>query len=100
MLQERHNRNRLHGILQVGDAILIKDDTLPRNRRSMGCISSIEPDGRGAVGGAIIKTSTSELRRQVGRLVLLLPVEEQQPCKFLKDLTTCPFIYVYYLYDK
>jgi hypothetical protein len=57
--------------------VFIKDDTLPRNSWSMGRVSSIEPDSKGVVRSARIKTTSSELRRPVDRLVLLLPVEDQ-----------------------
>jgi len=60
-----------------GDIVLIKDDSLPRNRWSMGRIVETEPELKGVVRSVKVKTSTTTLRRPIYRLFLLIPVEEQ-----------------------
>jgi len=43
----------------------------------MGIIVKVEPDPKGCVRSAVFKTKTSELRRPVHKLVLLLAPEDQ-----------------------
>lgn len=43
----------------------------------MGIIVKVEPDPKGCVRSAVVKTKTSELRRPVHKLVLLLAPEDQ-----------------------
>jgi len=77
-LQERQKWNQPRRNTEVGDIVFIKDDSLPRNRWSLGRITQTEPDRKGFVRSAIVKTTSSELRRPVDRLVLLIPTEDQQ----------------------
>ena len=58
--------------LEVGDIVLMKDDNAPRNVWPMGIISVTEPDAKGFVRSAVVKTLNAQLRRSVGKLVLLL----------------------------
>jgi hypothetical protein len=76
-LQERQKWNQPHRNIHEGDIVLMKDDSLPRNMWSMARVITTEPDRKGFVRSATVKTSISKFRRPVDRLVLLLPVEEQ-----------------------
>ena len=76
-LQNRQKWTKPRRNVQLGDIVFIKDDTLPRNSWSMGRIQNTEPDCKGVVRSATVKTASSELRRPIAKLVLLLPVEEQ-----------------------
>ena len=57
--------------------MLIKDDTLARCDWTMGRIIKEEKDEQGYVRSVTVKTLTSELRRPVHKLVLLITKEEQ-----------------------
>ena len=59
------------------DVVLIKDENESRNDWSMGIIAKVEPDSKGFVRSAVVKTQTSELRRPVHKLVLLLAAEDR-----------------------
>ena len=56
----------------------MKDDNAPRNVWPMGIITATEPDAKGFVRSAIVKTQNAELRRPVGKLVLLLSNVEKR----------------------
>ena len=43
----------------------------------MGIIVQVEPDSKGFVRSAVVRTETSELRRPVHKLVLLLTAEDR-----------------------
>ena len=43
----------------------------------MGVIVNVEPDSNGLVRSAVVRTETTELRRPVHKLVLLLAVEDR-----------------------
>ena len=76
-LQERRKWNRPVQNLTVGDVVLVKDEHSPRNAWSMGRVIMTEPDKEGLVRSVLLKTQTSELRRPVNKLVLLLSNEDQ-----------------------
>ena len=76
-LQQRSKWNSPKRNLAVGDVILVKDDTCPRNVWPMGRVIRTEPDKNGLVRTVHLKTQTSELRRPVDKVVLLLAKEEQ-----------------------
>ena len=76
-LQARQKWNQPHRSMVQGDIVIIKDDSLPRNHWPMGRVIETEPDRKGIVRSVRVKTSTTQLRRPVDRLVLLVPVEEQ-----------------------
>lgn len=61
--------------MKVNDVVLIKDENEPRNDWSMGVVVKVEPDSKGFVRSAVVKTETSELRRPVHKLILLLTAD-------------------------
>ena len=75
-LQQRQKWNEPKRNLHTGDLVLIKDDNLPRNSWSMARVSKTEPDRKGFVRSVMVKTTSTELRRPIHKLVLLLPTEE------------------------
>ncbi|XP_071493377.1 uncharacterized protein [Diadema antillarum] len=71
-LQERQRwvcRNRN---IQVGDVVLVVDDTLPRNVWPMGRIQRTIPDREGLVRRVEVKTKTGVYLRPISKLCLLL----------------------------
>ena len=64
--------------MEVHDVVLIKDDNESRNDWSMGIIAKVEPDSKGFVRRAVVKTQTSEPRRPVHKLVLLLAAKDRR----------------------
>ena len=63
--------------MEVNDIVLIKDENESRNDWLMGIIVKVQPDSKGVVRSAVVKTRTSELHRPVHKLVLLLAAEDQ-----------------------
>ena len=63
--------------MKIDDVLLIKDENTPRNDWSMGVIVNVEPDSKGLVRSAVVRTQTKDLRRSVHKLVLLLAVEDR-----------------------
>lgn len=63
--------------MKIDDVVLIKDENIPRNDWLMGVIVNVEPDSNGLVRSAVVRTETTELRRPVHKLVLLLAVEDR-----------------------
>ena len=61
--------------MKVNDVVLIKDENEPRNDWSMDVVVKVEPDSKGFVRSAVVKTETSELRRPVHKLILLLTAD-------------------------
>ena len=76
-LQQRPKWNQPKRNMEVHDVVLIKDENESRNDWSMGIIAKVEPDSKGFVRSAVVKTQTSELRRPVHKLVLLLAAEDR-----------------------
>ena len=76
-LQQRPKWNQTKRNLEVNDIVLIKDENESRNDWLMGIIVKVEPDAKGFVRSAVVKTKTSELRRPVHKLVLLLAAEDR-----------------------
>ena len=76
-LQQRPKWNQPKRNMEVHDVVLIKDENVSRNDWSMGIIAKVEPDSKGFVRSAVVKTQTSELRRPVHKLVLLLAAEDR-----------------------
>ena len=66
-LQQRSKWNNPKRNLAVGDVILVKDNTCPRNVWPMGRVVGTEPDKNGLVRSVQLKTRTSELRDQLTR---------------------------------
>ena len=71
-LQNRNKWTNVRRNAQVGDVVLLTDETLHRTEWPMGRISSLEPDSEGLVRSVKVKTAKSELRRPVSKLVYLL----------------------------
>ena len=61
--------------LQVGDIVLIADETAPRRSWSMARVQEVIPDKKGFVRRAKVKTATTVLTRPVTKLCLLLEQE-------------------------
>ena len=76
-LQQRPKWNQEKRNMKVNDVVLIKDENEPRNDWSMGVVVKVEPDSKGFVRSAVVKTETSELRRPVHKLILMLTAEER-----------------------
>ena len=76
-LQERSKWNSPKRNLAVGDVVLLKDDSYPRSIWPMGGVIRTEADKNGLVRPVHLKTQTSELRRPVDKVVLLLAKEEK-----------------------
>ena len=76
-LQQRPKWNQQKRNMKVNDVVLIKDENESRNDWSMGVIVQVEPDSKGFVRSAVVRTETSELRRPVHKLVLLLTAEDR-----------------------
>ena len=71
--QQRQKWNQPRRNLCIGDVVLIREDTTPRNEWLMGLVIATEDDKSGYVRAVKVKTRTSELRRPINKLVLLLP---------------------------
>ena len=62
--------------LEVGDVVLIVDETSPRNSWLMGRVTKTWPDRNGHVRQVDVQTKTTTLRRPISKLCLLLEAEE------------------------
>ena len=82
--QQRAKWNSPKRNLAAGDVVLVKDDSCPRSVWPMGRVVRTEPDKNGLVRTVHLKTQTSELRRPVHKVVLLLAKEEQS-CLEMND---------------
>ena len=76
-LQQRPKWYQEKRNMKIDDVVLIKDENTPRNDWSMGVIVNVEPDSKGLVRSIVVRTETTELRRPVHKLVLLLAVEDR-----------------------
>ncbi len=72
-LQNRPKWNESRRNLQIGDVVLIRDDSLPRNAWMLGLVQEAEADNKGLVRAVHLKTRNGNLRRPVNKLVLLVP---------------------------
>jgi hypothetical protein len=75
MLQKRQKWLQPSRNLQVGDIVLIVDNTAPRSSWLMGKVEQVNTGNQGLVRSAAIKTKTSLLTRPVAKLCLLLEQE-------------------------
>ena len=76
-LQQRTKWTKAQRNFQIGDTVLMKDDSTIRSCWPMGRIISTRPDSRGTVRSVTLKTAhSSELTRPIHKLVLLLPADE------------------------
>ena len=62
----------------VGDIVLLKDESLPRNVWSMGRVTATKPDANGYVRSVVLKTSTTELHRPINKLIVLVENEDNE----------------------
>ncbi|XP_070578819.1 uncharacterized protein [Ptychodera flava] len=75
LLQERQKWLEIRRNLNVGDVVLIVDNTAPRNSWSMGRITEVMKDKKGLVRFAEVKTRATTLRRPVDKLCVLLEAD-------------------------
>ena len=59
--------------LRIDDVVLITDDHTPRSQWRIGRIIATHPDAYGVVRTVSIKTSTTELRRPIYKVCLIVP---------------------------
>ena len=71
--QQRQKWERPQRNMCQGDVVLIKDETGPRNTWPLGLVTSTETDKVGLVRVVMVKTQTSNMRRPINKLVLLVP---------------------------
>ncbi|XP_070549171.1 uncharacterized protein [Ptychodera flava] len=76
MLQERQKWTKPRRNLQVGDIVLVIDNTIPRNSWPMAKITEIMQDHRGLVRVARVKTRMNTLVRPVDKLCMILEAED------------------------
>lgn len=76
-LQQRSKWNSPKRNVALGDIVLVNDDSSPRNTWPLGRVIKTEPHKNGFVRSVQLETQTSELRRPVDKVVLLLAKEEQ-----------------------
>ena len=74
-LQQRQRWLHPERNLQVGDVVLIVDDTAPRCSWQMGRVEETHPGDKGLVRSAKVKTATSRLTRPVTKLCLMLEAD-------------------------
>ncbi|XP_067654071.1 uncharacterized protein [Haliotis asinina] len=72
-LQERQKWSTPKRNIELDDIVLIKDENAHRSCWPMERVIKVEPDNQGFVRSVILKTQSTELRRPVHKLVLLLP---------------------------
>lgn len=71
-LQERQKWTRPTVNFEVGDVILVVDESSPRNLWPLGLIQEVKPKrGDGLVRRVALKTKTSVLERPINKIVLL-----------------------------
>ncbi|KAJ8048119.1 hypothetical protein HOLleu_00294 [Holothuria leucospilota] len=61
--------------MQIGDIVLVIDETLPRNSWLLGRVLETRVDSKGHVRSCSIKTEHSTLERPIHKLCLLLESE-------------------------
>lgn len=74
ILQQRAKWNKTERNLQVGDLVLIVDNT-PRNSWKIGRVLEVIKDKLGAVRIAKVKTPTTVLQRSIGKLCLVMETD-------------------------
>ncbi|XP_045495971.1 uncharacterized protein LOC123694550 [Colias croceus] len=71
-LQQRRDPHGRGKSPQIGDVVLIVDNTMPRNTWPMGRVSRIYPGNDGVTRVADVQTRGGELRRPVKKMVVLV----------------------------
>jgi len=77
-LQVRQKWTTKRPNLQIGDIVLVCDKTVPRGQWNMGRVIDTFPDRHNVVRQALVKTSTSELRRPISKLCLILKSSQEE----------------------
>ena len=75
-LQERQKWLIPQRNVQIGDIVLVVDDTLPRNTWKMGRVIDTLPDKKGFVRQVTVKTQVSTISRPISKICLLLEAEK------------------------
>ena len=73
ILQSRQRFNKPTRNLQIGDVVVVKDDSLPRGSWPLARVVETESDKKGFVRAVKVKTQSTLLRRPVNKLVLIVP---------------------------
>ena len=76
LLQSRQKWNVRQRNMMKGDVVLVRDDTAPRSDWKLGLVEETENDQSGDVRAVTIKTHTTQLRRPINKLVLLVAADE------------------------
>lgn len=71
LLQERQKWFRTQENLATGEAVLVGDESAPRNSWVMGRVLKTMPDKTGLVRKVLVKTKTNTLERPIDKLCLL-----------------------------
>ena len=74
-LQERQKWHKETRNIKVGDVVLVADSNLVRNRWPMGRVIEASPSEDGLVRSVTVRTGSSELRRPITKLCLLLEAD-------------------------
>ncbi|MBM6549409.1 hypothetical protein H7673_11195 [Streptococcus dysgalactiae subsp. equisimilis] len=74
-LQIHHKCHLSDRNLKVGDVVIVKKESTPRNKWPLGLIIEVTEGGDGKVREVVLKTASGVLRRDVRRLCLLEGVE-------------------------
>ena len=72
LLQKRQKWLQSERNVQVGDIVLVIDNSAPRNSWAMGKVEKINVGNQGLVRSAMVKTKSSMLLRPISKLCLLL----------------------------
>lgn len=76
LLQERQKWTQTQRNLQLGDVVLIIDDSAPRGSWLMGKVEKTICDSQGYVRRVFVRTKTNVLERPIDKLCLLLEMDE------------------------
>jgi hypothetical protein len=79
-LQNRQKWINQRRNIAIGDIVIIKEENQPRGSWSMGRVIVTEPDKEGFIRSVTVKTSTTEIRRPIHELVVLLKGQCQLQC--------------------
>ena len=75
-LQTRQKWTSKERNMEVGDIVLLVDNTIPRGKWQTGRVMETTPDKLGAVRQVTVKTSRGLLRRPIAKLCLIHRVNE------------------------
>ena len=86
-LQTRQKWLQPHRNVQVGDVVLVVDDTSPRNSWPMGKVQQVHLDKKGLVRSVTVKTKSTVLKRPVTKVCLLLEQEDNHGSELEQTVT-------------